>query len=166
MTVEHVLPRKMPPNSPWRAWYPDPEMRGACTESLGNLLLVTKEQNDRAGNLDLQRKLDVYFNTPNVPVPTINEDLRGPTEWTPTLIREREARLMGLIEEVWHFGLAKLNVPDLRSDAAEVAARQTREEILRGNDALSRPLKPPSSSWPTCAWPGPREAPCRSCCRA
>jgi hypothetical protein len=76
LTVEHVLPRKLGPNSQWRQWHPDAAERERSTESLGNLVLVTKAQNDRAGNQDLARKLDVYFNTAGAPVPAINEDLR------------------------------------------------------------------------------------------
>jgi hypothetical protein len=35
MTVEHVLPRAQQ-SSPWREWFPDPDVREQCTESLGN----------------------------------------------------------------------------------------------------------------------------------
>jgi hypothetical protein len=104
MTVEHVLPRTLRGNSEWRASFPDPEERELCTESLGNLLLVTKAQNDKASNHDFARKQQVYFNTRGAPIPTINEDLRGRTEWKPADIRTRETALLQLIEEVWQFG--------------------------------------------------------------
>lgn len=111
VTVEHVLPRKLGANSQWRAWHPDPAERERSTESLGNLVLVTKAQNDRAGNQDLARKLDVYFNTPGAPIPAINEDLRGRSQWLAADIKAREAELMRLIEELWSFDLAKLSEP-------------------------------------------------------
>ena len=47
LTVEHVLPKKLSAGSPWRPWFPIPEVRERCTDSLGNLVLVTKEQNDK-----------------------------------------------------------------------------------------------------------------------
>jgi hypothetical protein len=103
MTVEHVLPRRLGTDSPWRPLYPDPEEREDCTESLGNLVLVTKAQNDRAGNLDFARKLEVYFNTPNAPIPAINEDVRGCTEWGSAQIKQREVKLLRLIKELWDF---------------------------------------------------------------
>jgi len=106
MTVEHVLPRTLKANSPWRDWHPDPEDRELCTESLGNLVLVTKAQNDKAGNHDLTRKLDVYFNTRGAPVVAINEDLRGRTEWKADDIRAREAQMFQLIEVLWQLGIA------------------------------------------------------------
>ena len=126
MTVEHVLPRKLSASSQWRGWYPDPEVRDACTHSLGNLVLVTKAQNDRASNLDFARKLDIYFNTPGAPIPILNEDLRGRTEWKTADIKAREAQLMRLIEELWGFDLAKL-----REQAQEAAARQSKSKRKR-----------------------------------
>jgi hypothetical protein len=105
MTVEHVLPKKLGLSSPWRAWFADPTEREQCTDCLGNLVLVTKEQNDRASNLGFARKLDVYFNSSGEPIPAINADLRERTEWKPHHIRRREADLFNLIEEVWQFGI-------------------------------------------------------------
>ena len=126
MTVEHVLPRKLSATSQWRGWHPDPEIRDRCTQSLGNLVLVTKAQNDRAGNLDFARKLDIYFNFPGAPIPILNEDLRGRTEWKTADIKAREAQLMQLIEELW-----KLDLPKLREQAQEAAARQSKSRRKR-----------------------------------
>jgi hypothetical protein len=67
MTVEHVLPKKLRAHSQWRDWHPDPEVRERCTDSLGNLVLVTKDQNDKAGNHEFARKLEVYFETRGAP---------------------------------------------------------------------------------------------------
>lgn len=106
MTVEHVLPKKFGKGSEWRRWHPDPIDRELCTDCLGNLVLVTKDQNDRAGNQELARKLDIYFNTADAPVVALNEDLRGRKEWKAREIRAREAELLHLIEELWQFGVA------------------------------------------------------------
>jgi len=105
MSVEHVLPRKSSANSQWRGWFPDPSERELYTESLGNLVLVTKAQNDRAGNQDFARKLEVYFKTPTAPLPALNEGLRGLPEWKAAQIKAREAGMLNLIEALWNFGL-------------------------------------------------------------
>jgi hypothetical protein len=105
MTVEHVLPRTLRSDCQWRHWHSDPETRETCTESIGNLVLVTKGQNDKAGNHDFARKLQVYFNTRGAPMVAINEHLRGKTEWKAADIRAREAAIFELIEELWQFGL-------------------------------------------------------------
>ena len=117
MTVEHVLPRTLRADGPWRDWFPDPEVRELCTESLGNLLLVTKAQNDRAGNLDLTHKLEVYFNARNAPFVALNQDLRGREEWTVNDVKAREAKLLRRIEELWAFTPAPLR--EQTEDAAK-----------------------------------------------
>jgi len=114
ITVEHVLPRKLAARSQWRGWFPDHEEREQCTESLGNLVLVTKAQNDKAGNLDFARKHEVYFNTPGAPVLLINEDLRGRGDWTPEQIRKREAKLLRQVEALWSFNM--VGVPESFAD--------------------------------------------------
>jgi hypothetical protein len=105
MTVEHVLPRTLRSGCQWREWHPDPEDRELCTECLGNLVLVTKAQNDKAGNHDFGRKLQVYFNARGALPVAINESLRGKAEWKPADIRAREAEMVGLVEELWQFGM-------------------------------------------------------------
>lgn len=112
LTVEHVLPRTLSANSPWRGGFADPEEREACTESLGNLVLVTKAQNDKAANLEFPRKLEIYFRTAGVPVPAINEDLRNQTEWKAAQIKAREVRLLQLIRKLWDFDPTPPREPD------------------------------------------------------
>jgi hypothetical protein len=106
MTVEHVLPKKLSSASAWRSWHPDPEERERCTNSLGNLVLVTKDQNDKAGNHEFARKLEVYFETRGAPAVALNAGLRGKSEWKTPEIMAREADLFQLIEGLWQFGVA------------------------------------------------------------
>lgn len=123
VTVEHVLPRKLSAQCLWRQWHPDPAERERFTESLGNLVLVTKSQNDRAGNQELARKLDIYFNTPGAPIPAINEDLRGRSHWLPADIGAREVELMRLIEELWGFNPARQSEPPASAASAAKSKR-------------------------------------------
>jgi len=124
MSVEHVLPRKTGANSQWRGWFPDSSEREVYTESLGNLMLVTKSQNDRAGNQDFQRKLEVYFKTPAAPQPALNEALRGLSEWKAPQIKAREAELFHLIEGVWNFGLKLAGRGGLEASTPSTARRR------------------------------------------
>ncbi|HEX6001417.1 MAG TPA: DUF262 domain-containing HNH endonuclease family protein [Hyphomicrobiaceae bacterium] len=101
LTVEHLLPRKPGLNSLWREWYPDPAERGQCTESLGNLVLMTKVQNDKAGNQDFVRKHEVLFRSSSaLPLP-VNDFVRSQTEWRAEQVREREAELLRQIYRLW-----------------------------------------------------------------
>ncbi len=104
MTVEHVLPRKPGANSQWRDWFADPAERDRFTECLGNLVLTTKEQNDKASNLDFTRKKEVLFNTPGAPVVAVNEYVRHQSEWKVAQIVERETELLRRLDELWGIG--------------------------------------------------------------
>jgi uncharacterized protein DUF262/uncharacterized protein DUF1524 len=104
MTVEHVLPRKPSANSQWRGWFRDPAERDKFTECIGNLVLTTKHQNDRAGNLDFDRKKDVLFATAGAPVMAVNDYVRGQSEWKVAQIVEREAALMRHLDQLWQIG--------------------------------------------------------------
>lgn len=103
-TVEHVLPRNHAATSQWRKWFQDPAERGSCMEALGNLLLVTKSQNDRAANRDLAHKLAVYFESDATSLP-VNEALRGRTQWRPADVKARTADLYAHLDAIWSFGL-------------------------------------------------------------
>ena len=100
-TVEHVLPQRPNRASAWRTVFPMAEEREACTQSLGNLVLVTRTQNDRARNMELARKLAVYFAPEHQPMPHITRDLEGITEWAPSDIRAREERLLAAVDRLW-----------------------------------------------------------------
>jgi hypothetical protein len=104
LTVEHVLPKKPGPGSQWRSCFPDAQERDPCTQALGNLVLVTKAQNEKAANLDFARKHAIYFATAGAPAPAINEYLRRQKEWTPAQVRERDADLMRRLQTLWGFG--------------------------------------------------------------
>jgi hypothetical protein len=104
LTVEHLLPRKPGANSRWREWFPDPTERGRCTESLGNLVLMTRAQNDKAGNLDFARKQEVLFRSAGAPLLPINDWVRGQPEWRSAQIEEREAELLARLDRLWQIG--------------------------------------------------------------
>jgi hypothetical protein len=106
-TVEHVLPQKPGRNSAWRAWFPSADERETCTNSIGNLVLVTRQQNDRARNAELPRKLEVYFRTPGVTAPRITAELEGISEWRAPQILAREDRLLTLIRSMWQLESSK-----------------------------------------------------------
>lgn len=107
LTVEHILPRKPAANSRWRQWFPDPSERGRCTESLGNLVLLTRAQNDRAGNQDFARKQQVLFAAEGALTLPVNDDVRGRAEWRAVEIRAREAVLLAHLYRLWDIAPAQ-----------------------------------------------------------
>lgn len=101
-SVEHVLPQRPGATSEWRRWFADAEEREICTESLGNLVAVTQKQNDRARNQEFARKREIYRGTDeDLPVLAITRDAVEANVWRAEEIRAREAKLLGLIREIW-----------------------------------------------------------------
>jgi hypothetical protein len=109
-TVEHVLPQKPGRNSVWREWFSVAEERERCTNSIGNLVLVKRRQNENARNRELSDKLEIYFGTPDA-VPVLTAELHGIPEWRPEHVIAREQRLLDIIRSIW-----RLDGP--RADAA------------------------------------------------
>jgi hypothetical protein len=116
-SVEHVLPQRPAATSEWRRWFADGEEREACTECLGNLIVVTKKQNDRARNQDFARKREIYRGTVDDPplLPITREAVEA-EQWRAAEIRAREARLIALISSVWGIEVAAQHTK--RSDVA------------------------------------------------
>ena len=101
-SVEHVLPQRPGAKSEWRRWFTDAEEREMCTESLGNLVVVTQKQNDRARNQEFARKREIYRGTvDDPPVLPITRDAVEASAWRAADIRAREERLLGLVREIW-----------------------------------------------------------------
>ena len=124
LTVEHILPRKPGANSRWRQWFPDPAERGRCTESLGNLVLMTRAQNDRAGNQDFVRKQQVLFAAAGALTLPVNDYVRGQTEWRAAQIREREVELLAHIYRLWDIAPPqRANSSGMARGMAEAGAR-------------------------------------------
>jgi len=101
-SVEHVLPQRPGAKSEWRRWFADAEERALCTESLGNLVVVTQKQNDKARNQEFARKREIYRGTlDDTPVLAITRDAVEASFWRGGEIRTREAKLLGLIRDIW-----------------------------------------------------------------
>lgn len=101
-TVEHVLPQRPGRSSQWRKVFSSTEEREACTQSLGNLVIVTREQNERARNAELARKLAIYFAEGADRMPHITRDIEGLDAWGPADVKAREDRLLAAVERLWN----------------------------------------------------------------
>jgi hypothetical protein len=113
-SIEHVLPLRPASKSEWRRWFPDAEEREACTESLGNLVIVTKGQNEKARNKEFARKREIYHGFEDTPVLPITRDAVEATVWRAAEIRAREAKLMELIRDTWNIDLPVTHVREQR----------------------------------------------------
>lgn len=102
-TIEHVLPQRTPATSEWRKWFPSPEERGDCVDSLGNLVLITKAQNEMARNASWAEKRKIYAKSSEPLV--ITRDVLTSETWRRADIEAREDKLLRVLERIWRFSL-------------------------------------------------------------
>ena len=117
-TIEHVLPQRPSATSEWRQWFPTPEERSQSVECLGNLVLITQQQNDKARNASWSAKKEIYA-AANVKMPllAITRDVLNAQEWRGADIEAREKRLLGVIEKIWRVDLSATR-SSVRADTA------------------------------------------------
>jgi Protein of unknown function DUF262/Protein of unknown function (DUF1524) len=104
LTVEHVLPVKSASSSQWREWFPNSDERSQCTACLGNLTLVSRQQNEKARNLDFEMKLPIYFPPGRSVTMRILEDFRGLRLWRPSEVWQRDTVLLDSVATLWDLG--------------------------------------------------------------
>lgn len=106
-TIEHILPQRPSATSEWRRLFPTSEERSQCVESLGNLVLISQAQNDKARNASFDAKKAIYAEgTGNVPLLPITADVLGTARWGRDEIETREAKLLTMLAE-----LLRIEVP-------------------------------------------------------
>jgi hypothetical protein len=105
-TIEHVLPQRPSPSSEWRQWFADAEERAQLVESLGNLVLITQQENDKARNASWETKKEIYAKSGSkAPILAITRDVISETQWRPAEIEAREQRLIRVIERLWRLDI-------------------------------------------------------------
>lgn len=104
VSVEHVLPLKPAARSQWREWFPDADARNTAAASLGNLILVPPEINDKAANHEFARKIALYFENLKEPPSYLTDMLRGKKTWREVDILQSEAAKMRQVYSLWRFG--------------------------------------------------------------
>ncbi len=111
-TVEHVLPQNSGRSSQWRTWFPEADERERLAQSIGNLVLVRRTQNDKASNQDFARKKAIFFRSGEADQPVLTQEIREIEVWTPAEIKTREARFLRILEEIWRLDLSAVAASD------------------------------------------------------
>ncbi|MBC7770141.1 MAG: DUF262 domain-containing protein [Phycisphaerales bacterium] len=99
VTVEHVLPKSG--SAWWNERFPDSGLRDELSNLLGNLILITYEQNKEADTKPYPKKRVSFFETPNAPIHAVTEDIRPIEGWTFQAIEMRHERLVRILCEDW-----------------------------------------------------------------
>jgi hypothetical protein len=102
LTIEHVLPQTVDEDSQWKIDWPESDEREAWVHRLANLVPLNKRRNSQAQNYDFDRKKNAYFKgRSGVSSYTLTTQVLNENEWTPDVISNRQAELLGLLTEKW-----------------------------------------------------------------
>lgn len=130
-TIEHILPQRPSATSEWRVWYPTAEERSQSVESLGNLVLISQEQNDKARNASFAAKKAIYTQaSDSAPLLPITAEVLQSAQWQRADIEARETRLLTMIADLMRIEvpLPKAVPPPLGTDqlGPQLKARASR----------------------------------------
>ncbi len=107
LSLEHVLPQTPPAGSDWIKWFPDEDERDSWTHRLANLVPLHVRKNPSASNFDFAIKKSVYFKGKGTASPfVLTQEVRSEKDWTPTLLTERQKRLVDVLDKHWNLAVA------------------------------------------------------------
>lgn len=105
LTIEHVLPQTVQPDSAWAAQWPDPDERLYWLHRLANLVPLTQRRNSQAQNYDFERKKNAYFGgTQGISSYALTTQVLNSRVWTPDTVETRQAELLGVLSDGWALG--------------------------------------------------------------
>lgn len=100
LTVEHVCPRGRIETGEWPVIYPRKNVRERTAECIGNLLLVTDDQNRLCSQKDFADKKEIFFGgEPSAFI--LTEMLREEPAWDSTAVTRRYNLIMGALKQLW-----------------------------------------------------------------
>lgn len=97
LSVEHVLPAKVGPNSAWARLIPDKDVRADVCHSLGNLTLLGGGANSAASNRDFAIKKETYQRLEGAGLTALTAEVMAEKHWDEATIRRRHHRLVELL---------------------------------------------------------------------
>jgi len=102
LTIEHVLPQTVDPDSEWAKTWPDHEQRKAWTHKIANLVPLNRRRNSQAQNFDFNRKKSNYFGGKNnVSSFVLTTQVLNMDEWTPEIVEKRQMELLKVFSDNW-----------------------------------------------------------------
>jgi len=107
VSLEHVLPQTPPDGSDWIKWFPDKDERDYWMHRLANLVPLDRKKNSSARNRDFAKKKKVYSEGKGTVSPfVLTREVWEKNEWTPTLLAERQKRLVGFLKDHWNLAVS------------------------------------------------------------
>lgn len=99
-TVEHVLPRSLPDDSPWLNSWPNQSVHRDLVDTIGNFSLLSQATNQKADNISFEEKKALYFQNGD-PEFALARDIEDKVAWTPEVVRSRTEQLATIMESAW-----------------------------------------------------------------
>lgn len=105
LTIEHVLPQTVDPESEWATVWPDVDDRQAWIHRIANLVPLNQRRNSKARNYDFDRKKSEYFSgKKQVSSYVLTTQVLNTAEWTPEVLDDRQKDLLTVLVENWELG--------------------------------------------------------------
>ncbi len=102
LTIEHVLPQTVSPESEWEEIWPDNDVRSAWVHRIANLVPLNKKRNSQAQNYDFDRKKSAYFGGERyISSYALTSQVLKSATWTPETLEDRQKKLLLVMEENW-----------------------------------------------------------------
>lgn len=102
ISVEHVLPQNPSRDSEWLRWFPNLEERNRWTNSVANLVLLSRRKNTQARNYEFEKKKDTYFSSKNgVTTFALTVEVLRESVWTPETLDRRQKELCATLIREW-----------------------------------------------------------------
>lgn len=99
LSHEHILPRRLAPNSGWRKAFPEDNQAQKLSARLGNFLAISAEANANASDRLFTDKRKSYAKHDAAPNSIFTREILALEAWKPESILERTERLARLVEQ-------------------------------------------------------------------
>ncbi|MDD2466828.1 MAG: DUF262 domain-containing HNH endonuclease family protein [Desulfobulbus sp.] len=102
LTIEHVLPQTVDPDSEWATLWPDADQRQLWVHRLANLVPLNFRRNVQASNYDFTKKKAAYFGgRSQVSSFILTTQVLNAPSWLPTYVQQRQVDLLGILFDKW-----------------------------------------------------------------
>lgn len=102
LTIEHVLPQTVAPDSEWAQQWPQFTDRLRWLHRLANLVPLNQRRNSQAQNHSFERKKSAYFGgKQGVSSYVLTTQVLSTPTWTPAVVEQRQKDLIDVLATAW-----------------------------------------------------------------
>lgn len=107
LTIEHVLPQTVDPNSEWSTLWPDENARKTWVHRISNLVPLNRRRNSQAQNYNFDKKKSAYFKgSKNVSSYALTTQVLNTPAWTEEFLTKRQKELLKVLSDNWELSEA------------------------------------------------------------